>query len=139
MCAAGTISAKERVSINSPSVNFTGLDGSRDPRRIQIQAKTGAKRITTSGSTDWNQLEGYVKPKIVSLVARSAKRFRLDPACSKPAQNISAKNDRIAIAPMRAQSVPVNGCFGAFASSIASVCAVFACDLATRYFFPATY
>src|SRR6266511_731306 len=118
MRAAGTISRNERLRNARPSVNFAGLDGSRLPRLIHSQAKTGEKRMMNNGSTDWNQLDGYVQPKIVSRVARSAKRFRLDPACSKPAQNSRAKRVRIAIAPMRAQSVAVNGSLGATWSSV---------------------
>src|SRR5438132_14188678 len=139
MCAAGTMSRNDRLRRTRPIVNLTGLDGSRGPSRTHIHAKTGAKRSTNSGSTDWNQLDGYMYRKIVRRVARSAKRFRLDPACSNPAQNISAKNERMAMAPMRIQSSRFSDGFGVAADSINTVFGVFIAERATRYFFPATY
>src|ERR1700737_379438 len=129
MRAAGTMSRNDRLRKTNPNVNLTGLDGSCGPSRTHIHAKNGANRITKSGSTDWNQLDGYMYRKIVRRVARSAKRFRLDPACSNPAQNISAKNERMAIAPMRIQSSRVSGGFGAATDSITPV---FGVSLAKR-------
>src|SRR5690349_15810493 len=96
--------------------------------RSQRMAKIGEKMITNSGSTDWNQLDGYVKPKTVSRVARSANSVRLEPACSKPAQNNRANVVRIAIAPMRVQSAPVSARGGA-----RSVCGAVSVDAATAF------
>src|SRR3954468_15853458 len=70
--AAGTTSRNDRLRNASPSVNLSGLDGSMRPRLSQIHAKIGEKMMTKSGSTDWNQLDGYEWPKNVSCVARSA-------------------------------------------------------------------
>src|SRR5206468_2955694 len=56
--AAGTTRRNENERKKSPIVNFSGLEGLRLPRASQIQAKTGEKRMTNSGSTDWNQLDG---------------------------------------------------------------------------------
>src|ERR1051325_3929998 len=50
--AAGTMRRNESERKKRPRVNFAGLDGLRRPREIQIQAKTGERRITNSGSTD---------------------------------------------------------------------------------------
>ena len=49
---------------NSPE----GLDGSRDPRRIQIAAMTGARRMTNAGCTDCSHEEGNAKPMTESRV-----------------------------------------------------------------------
>src|SRR5687768_1401468 len=70
--AAGTTSRNERVRKNRPRVNLRGLEGSlpRKASLTQSHAKTGEKMITNSGSTDWNQLDGYSKPRIVRRVAR---------------------------------------------------------------------
>src|SRR3954454_5613597 len=71
--AAGTINKNERLRKKSPIVNFAGLDGSRRPIVSQIHAKIGEKMITNSGSTDWKQLERYVKWKNRSSGDRAAK------------------------------------------------------------------
>src|SRR6476619_156188 len=95
------------------------------PRLTQIHAKIGEKMMTKSGSTDWNQLDGYGCPKNVSRVARSAKRLRLDPACSKPAQNRSANSVRIDAAAIRPQSARVNfASASCLVDSMISVCGV---------------
>src|SRR5947209_5361165 len=135
--AAGTISKNERLRKKRPIVNLAGLDGSRRPIVSQIHAKIGEKMITNNGSTDWNQLDGYVKWKTVRRVARSAKSVRLDPACSKPAQKISANSVRIDAAVIRPHSSRVNDfCGSAAADSTADVCGVFSSDAAIRYFLP---
>ena len=36
-----------------PSANFVGLDGSREPSRIQSHAKIGANEMMKSGCSDW--------------------------------------------------------------------------------------
>src|SRR5580765_8196401 len=102
------MSRNDRLRKKSPIVNFAGLDGSRRPSRIHSHAKIGEKMMTKSGSTDWNQLDGYVKPATTRRVARSANSVRLDPACSNPAQKINANNVRIDAAVMRPHSSRVN-------------------------------
>ena len=41
--AAGTMSAKPNPTKTSPSANFTGLEGCREPMRTQIQPMSGAR------------------------------------------------------------------------------------------------
>src|SRR5215217_6024786 len=71
----------------SPSANFTGVDGSRRPRRSHSHANTGANAQMKNEFIDWNQLLGYAQPKIDVAVSRSANKFRVDPACSNSDQN----------------------------------------------------
>src|SRR5947208_8234588 len=97
MCPACRMKRYEALRKIRASVNFAGLDGSYLPRCSQSHAKIGAKMMTQSGSTDWNQLDGNVKPNSVSCVARSAKRLRVVPACSYPAQKIVVKRKRMPI------------------------------------------
>src|SRR5216684_8279747 len=118
--AAGTISKNDKLRKKSPSVNLVGLEGSRRLFAIDnhTNAKIGEKMMTNNGSTDWNQLDGYVKPRIVRRVARSAKSVRLEPACSKPAQKISAKSVRINAAVIRPHSCRVNAFSGITAIAV---------------------
>src|SRR5882724_1547120 len=104
--AAGTIRRNDRLRAKSPIVNFAGLDGSRRflANDNHNTAKIGEKMMTNNGSTDWNQLDGYVKPRTTRRVARSAKSVRLEPACSKPAQKIRAKRVRTSAATIRPHS-----------------------------------
>src|SRR3974390_129247 len=67
--------------------NLAGLEGSCRRRAIHSHANTGASEMTNRGCTNWNQLAGYSKPRMLRLVARSANRFRDDPAWSKADQN----------------------------------------------------
>ncbi len=70
----------------------------------QIQAKTGASTITKTGCTDWNQLAGKAKPKMVQLVPRSAKRLSEEPACSKAAQKRAEEMNSTRMAAQRLRS-----------------------------------
>src|SRR4026208_1295310 len=53
----------------------------------QSQANIGAKMMTKSAFTDWNQLLGKLQPKIEVLVLRSAHGLSVRPACSKEEAN----------------------------------------------------
>ena len=77
--------------------NLAGLDGCFGPIVTHSHAKTGAKTMMNSAFSDWNQLLGKPKPKSSFRVLRSAKRFSVDPACSKTDQKIAAarKNTKI--------------------------------------------
>ncbi len=71
-------------------VNLAGLDGSRRPRRHQIQANTGDRTTRENGATDCSQLGGKAKPNASVRVARWANRLSVEPACSKTDQKIVA-------------------------------------------------
>src|ERR1044072_6225142 len=76
-----------RPTHTSAITNLVGLEGSRLPRRIQAQAKTGASATRKKEFMDWNQPAGNSQPKTTRRVKRWAKRLRLEPACSKAPQN----------------------------------------------------
>src|SRR6478672_837878 len=78
----------------NPKANFAGLDGCLLFIRSHIHEKTGAKAIMKKELTDWNQLEGNSHPKMLLRVKRSAKRFKLDPACSNAIQKVVAKMNK---------------------------------------------
>src|SRR5260221_1918419 len=61
--AAGTSTRNANAMKNSPQANFAGLEGSREPSRIQSHAKAGARRMTKIGWTDWNHDEGKSNPR----------------------------------------------------------------------------
>src|SRR5436190_11737705 len=98
MPAAGTSSAKPRPAPINPSENFTGVDGSLDPRRIHSHAKTGANTMMKSAFADWNQLLGKFQPNMEFRVARSANRLRVEPACSNTDQKMAAARKNTPIA-----------------------------------------
>ena len=60
------------------------------PSVIQIHAKIGAKMMISSALTDWNQLDGKVRPKTLLRVLLAANRFRLVAACSNADQKMEA-------------------------------------------------
>src|SRR5687768_7408744 len=82
--------AKLSATQTSPKVNLAGLEGSRLPIRIQIQANTGESTTSMNGATDWSQLAGKGTPNTSVRVARWAKRLSVEPACSKTDQKIIA-------------------------------------------------
>ena len=55
---AGTSTRNDSAMKNSPSANLAATDGSRGPSLIHSHANIGARMITKSGGTDWNQDEG---------------------------------------------------------------------------------
>ena len=57
---------------------------------------------------DWYQLDGKVWPRIRLSDSRSAKRFRLDPACSNELQKMQEKRNRTPIAAILIQSSRVS-------------------------------
>src|SRR5262249_38413546 len=104
LCAvapAGTRIRKARPMNSTPIANFAGTGGSRDPRRIHSHANAGASRITKIGGTDWNQDDGNDAPNMSRRVYRSAKRLRVEPACSYAPQNRLATRKKMTIAPIR--------------------------------------
>jgi hypothetical protein len=70
---------------------LAGADGFRWrlASAIHAHAKNGAKMKMKSELSDWNQLAGITKFNAgkVRSVYRSAKRFKEEPACSKPEKN----------------------------------------------------
>src|SRR4051812_11547991 len=93
--AAGTMTKKPSETRKSPIANFSGPPSLT---RIHSQAKRGAKAMTKSGCSDWNQLDGNDQPRIDVRVWRSAKSVSVEPDCSKAAKKISAKRKKT---PMR--------------------------------------
>src|SRR5712692_11301609 len=91
MAAEAATSRKPAPTQNRPQANFAGLDGSRSRSRTHSQAKTGASAMMKMEFTAWYQLEGKAWPTIRLSVSRSAKRFRLDPACSNELQKMQEK------------------------------------------------
>src|SRR5580658_1779803 len=87
-------------------VNFAGLDGSRLANAIHSQANSGARIITKSAGTNWNQLAGKSNPNTTRLVLRSANRLSDEPACSYAAQNVqdATKSTRIAADRLRSST-----------------------------------
>src|SRR6267378_4696868 len=80
--AANVITTNAIPAKNNPKANFAELEGCRSPMRCQINAKTGANRMTKMGGTDCQKLEGNSKPKKEFRVSRSANKVRLDPGCA---------------------------------------------------------
>jgi len=68
-----------RPTKSRPRVNFTGLEGSFDPRLSQTRLKRGARISSQMLFTDWNQEEGKVQPRMPQRVCSSAKRLRVVP------------------------------------------------------------
>ncbi len=62
-CDATTRTAKPAPTLSSPNENLTGVEGSREPSAIQIQAKTGASIQMNIEFIDWNQLLGKLQPE----------------------------------------------------------------------------
>ena len=60
------------------------------------------------GATDWNQLGGKLIPKSSVLVARSAKRLRVEPACSNTAQKTIAATNSTSTTTSRLRSSGVH-------------------------------
>jgi hypothetical protein len=99
---------KPRVAKTRPQANFAGLEGSRDPSRIQSQAKNGPNmKMMKNEFTDWNQLDGKSKPSRLVRVLRSANSVRVEPACSNAAQNRVANTKKSTMAPIRLRSTEV--------------------------------
>src|SRR5512135_709371 len=105
--AAMTRMPNPAATNTSPIVNFAGLDGSRFPSRTQSHANTGASSTMKIGSADWNQLAGNPTPNSRLSVLRSAKRLRVEPACSNTDQKMAAarKRTRIVISRFRSPLV----------------------------------
>src|SRR6202046_3218337 len=80
--AGGIRSAKAIAPNSRPQANFAGLEGSRLPNATHSHANTGARIITNSDGTNWNQLGGKSNPSTTWRELRSAKRFRDEPPCS---------------------------------------------------------
>src|SRR4051812_47481219 len=95
------MSTNESAINSRPRANFTGLDGWRDPMRIQRKAKIGARRMTQMELTDCQYGDGNDHPKISLRVSRSAKSEIVDPVCSKIAQKISAAKKKTRMAAIR--------------------------------------
>src|SRR4029077_19244185 len=89
-CAATIRIANPAATNTSPITNFRGLDGSRLPSDTQSQANNGDSSTMQIGLADWNQLAGKERPNKRLSVLRSAKRFRVEPACSNTDQKIAA-------------------------------------------------
>src|SRR5262245_60134761 len=89
MIAAGMTIAKERALKPMPIVIFHDVLGpSPTPLRTrQTAEKSGASAMMYIALSDCHQLEGNALPKAKLLVYLSAKRVRLEPACSNAAQN----------------------------------------------------
>src|ERR1700733_8331677 len=80
--AGGTRIANAIPPNSNAPTNFAGLDGSRLPSAIHSHANSGARIITKSAGTNWNQLAGKSNPNTTRLVLRSANRLSDEPACS---------------------------------------------------------
>ncbi len=76
---------------------MVGLEGSFEPIRTHSQAKTGASVKMKSELSDWNQLLGNSHPRTEVRVLLSAKRFNVEPACSKTDQKSAAARNSTAM------------------------------------------
>ena len=97
------------ASKNKPSANLTGELGSFLPKRIQIEAITGANSTIKIAFKDWNQVVGTSKEPTMRSVNSFVNKFIKPPACSKPAQKIIVNKPITMMTLIRSRSTLVSG------------------------------
>jgi hypothetical protein len=86
--------------------NFAGEDGSRSPSLSHSSVRTGARSTRKMELSAWKSGVGTSQPNTWRSVKRSAKRLKLEPACSKPPQNRVENTNSAMIASRRLRSMP---------------------------------
>ena len=102
--------AKLSDTHTSPMVNLVGLEGSRSRRRAPDPGEhRGEQPPGGRGATDWQPARREGEPEHPrSLVARWAKRLRVEPACSNTDQKIIAATNSTSTTTSRLRSSVVH-------------------------------
>src|SRR6476620_8119689 len=103
---AATMRRKPAPASESPMANLVGLERSRPrvPSASQIDASTGANRMTHADSADWNHDVGISHPPTMRLVKSRAKRLSDVGCCSNADQKTTEKMKSTSTTTMRRRS-----------------------------------